>query len=230
VASSDHVEFYAVPWSSRALVMSSRRTTQPAAPQASRWRTWVTDELLANRGLDLLQRAGRRVPRLQPALGRVTGLAMSRAERLDDSHRVFATERKVRFVESEWALPRVVVVEALRAVLALVERRRLPVSFPVEVRFAAGDDALMSTAYGRETAFLAVHQYVGSPFEEYFAAVEDVMLALDGRPHWGKRHLADASVLAGSYPGWECFSAVRTRLDPAGVFLNDHLARTLGLR
>ena len=230
VASADHVEFYAVPWSSRALVMSSRRTSQPAEPAASRLTTWVNDELLANRALDLLQRTGRRVPRLQPTLGRVTGLAMGGSSRLDDSHRVFATERKVRFVESEWALPRAVVVEALRAVLDVVERRRLPVSFPVEVRFSAGDDALMSTAYGRETAYLAVHQYVGSPFEEFFALVEDVMLSLDGRPHWGKRHLADASVLAARYPGWSRFAAVRARLDPDGVFVNDHLARTLGAR
>ena len=155
---------------------------------------------------------------------------MSGSSRLDDSHRVFASERKVRFVESEWALPRAVVVEALRAVLAVVERRRLPVSFPIEVRFAAGDDALLSTAYGRETAYVAVHQYVGGPFEEFFALVEDVMLALDGRPHWGKRHLADASVLAPRYPGWERFAAVRSRLDPDGVFVNDHLARTLGVR
>jgi FAD-linked oxidoreductase len=230
VASTDHVEFYTVPWSSRALVMSSRRTSQPAAPAASRLKTWVNDELLANRALDLLQRTGRRVPRLQPTLGRVTGLAMSGSSRLGDSHRVFASERKVRFVEAEWSLPRAVVGEALRAVLSLVERRRLPVSFPVEVRFAAGDDALLSTAYGRDTAYLAVHQYVGSPFEEFFALVEDVMLALDGRPHWGKRHLADASVLAPRYPGWSRFAAVRSRLDPDSVFVNDHLARTLGVR
>jgi L-gulonolactone oxidase len=118
----------------------------------------------------------------------------------------------------------------LRAVLSVVERHRLPVSFPVEVRFAAGDDALLSTAYGRETAYVAVHQYVGSPYEEYFARVEEVMLDLDGRPHWGKRHRADASVLASRYPGWERFAAVRSRLDPDGVFLNDHLVRTLGVR
>jgi FAD/FMN-containing dehydrogenase len=230
VAAADHVELYAVPWSSRALVMSSRRTASPAEPSASALRTWVTDELLANRALDALQRVGRRVPRAQPSIGRLTGLGMSGSERLDDSHRVFATDRKVRFVESEWALPRAVVVEALRAVLAVVERRRLPVSFPVEVRFAAGDDALLSTAYGRETAYVAVHQYVGGPSEEFFVSVEDVMLSLDGRPHWGKRHRADAAVLAACYPGWDRFAAVRSRLDPDGVFVNDHLARTLGVR
>jgi FAD/FMN-containing dehydrogenase len=117
----------------------------------------------------------------------------------------------------------------LEAVIALVERRRLPVSFPVEVRFAAADDAMLSTAHGRDTAYVAVHQYVGSDWAPYFRAVEEVMLDLDGRPHWGKRHEATGEVLASRYPDWEAFADVRARLDPAGLFVNDHLARTLGL-
>jgi len=229
VAAHDHVEFYALPWSGRALVMTSDRTDEPAAPPPA-WRTWLTDELLNNRALDLVQRTGRRLPSAQTSLARLSGAAMGSSTRLDESHRVFCSERKVRFVESEWALPRERAVEAVTAVRSLVERRRLPVSFPIEVRFLASDDALLSTAYGRETAYVAVHQYVGGPFEEYFSLVEDLMLSLDGRPHWGKRHRSDASVLAPRYPGWDRFAAVRSRLDPSGVFLNEHLARTLGVR
>ncbi len=228
VAANDHVEFYAVPWSSRALVMTSRRTDEPADPPA-RLRLWLTDDLLANRALELLQRTGRRLPRAHPLVGRVTGAAMSGSNRLDDSHRVFASERRVRFTESEWALPRAAAREALEAVIALVQRRRLPVSFPVEVRFAAADDAMLSTAHGRDTAYVAVHQYVGSDWAPYFRAVEEVMLDLDGRPHWGKRHEAPAEVLASRYPDWERFADVRAGLDPEGLFVNDHLARTLGL-
>ena len=228
VAAHDHVEFYAVPWSRRALVMTSRRTDEPADPPA-RLRLWLTDDLLANRALDLLQRTGRRVPRAHPLVGRLTGAAMSGSNRLDDSHRVFASERRVRFTESEWALPRAAAREALEAVIALVQRRRLPVSFPVEVRFAAADDAMLSTAHGRDTAYVAVHQYVGSDWAPYFRAVEEVMLDLDGRPHWGKRHEAPAEVLASRYPDWERFADVRAGLDPEGLFVNDHLARTLGV-
>jgi FAD-linked oxidoreductase len=229
LSAHDHVEFYALPWSGRVLVMTSDRTDEPAAA-SSAWRTWLTDELLNTRALDLVQRTGRRFPSAQPALARLSGAAMGSSTRLDESHRVFCSERRVRFVESEWALPRECAVEAVTAVRSLVERRRLPVSFPMEVRFAAGDDALLSTASGRETAYVAVHQYVGGPFEEYFALVEDVMLSLDGRPHWGKRYRADASVLAPRYAEWERFAAARSRLDPSGVFVNDHLARTLGVR
>jgi FAD/FMN-containing dehydrogenase len=206
----------------------SRRTDEAADPPSA-LRTWFTDDLLANRALELLQRTGRRLPRAHPVIGRVTGAAMSGSTRLDDSHRVFVAERRVLFTESEWALPRAAAREAMEAVISLVERGRLPVSFPIEVRFAAADDAMLSTAHGRDTAYVAVHQYVGSEWEPYFRAVEEVMLDLDGRPHWGKRHEASAEVLAPRYPDWERFAEMRARLDPDGLFVNDHLARTLGV-
>ena len=227
VDAHDHLEFYALPWSPTALLLTSRRTDEPAAPP-SRAKTWVTDELLNNTGLGLVQRLGRRFPSATPALGRLTGRLASGSERLDDSHRVFASSRRVRFTESEWALPRGAVRDAVRDVMALIERRRLPVTFPIEVRFAAGDDALLSTAYERESAYVAVHQFVGVEYEAYFRAVEEVMLDLDGRPHWGKRHYAEADVLAPRFPAWDRFQAVRDRLDPDGVFTNAHLGRVLG--
>jgi FAD-linked oxidoreductase len=226
-ASADHVELYALPWSRTALLLTSRRTQEPAAPPA-RWRTWLTDELLNNTGLGMLQRTGRRFPGLQPTIGRLTGVVASGSERLDDSHKVFASNRRVRFTESEWSVPRAAAAEAVRGVLAVIERRRLPVSFPVEVRFAAADDALLSTAHGRDSAYVAVHQFVGVDDSAYFRHVEDLMLGLDGRPHWGKKHAAGADVLAPRYPGWARFQAVRDRLDPTGVFTSPHVAHVLG--
>ena len=228
VAGHHHVELYALPWSSRSLLLRSRRTDEPAAPPP-RWRTLLTDELVNNTGLGLLQRTGLRFPAANPALGRLTGLLASGSSRLDDSHRVFASNRRVRFTESEWALPRAAARDAVNAVTRLVERHRLPVSFPVEVRFAAADDALLSTAYGRPTAYVAVHQYVGSDWQPYFRAVEEAMLDLDGRPHWGKRHEAPAALLSRRYPEWSRFAELRAGLDPDGLFVNDHLARTLGV-
>jgi FAD-linked oxidoreductase len=227
VAGHHHVELYALPWSSRSLLLRSRRTDAPAAPPP-RWRTWLTDELVNNTGLGLLQRTGLRFPAANPALGRLTGLLASGSSRLDDSHRVFASNRRVRFTESEWALPRAAVAEAVRAVLALIERDRLPVTFPIEVRMAAEDDALLSTASGRPSAYVAVHQFAGADDTTYFREVERVMLAMDGRPHWGKKHSAGAEILAPRYPWWDRFQAVRDRLDPVGVFTNDHLAHVLG--
>jgi FAD/FMN-containing dehydrogenase len=112
--------------------------------------------------------------------------------------------------------------------MALIEDRRLPILFPLEVRFAAGDDAFLSTAYRRETCYVAVHQFAGMEFESFFRAVEAVMDTFDGRPHWGKRHYQSAASLRDRYPDWDRFAAVRARLDPTGVFANDYTRRVLG--
>jgi L-gulonolactone oxidase len=128
----------------------------------------------------------------------------------------------------EYALPRANVAEAVRRVLAMVERERLPVPFPIEVRSVAADDAFLSTAAGRDSVFVAVHMFEGMAFETYFRAVEAIMDELDGRPHWGKRHFQTAATLRPRYPDWDRFQAIRARLDPAGVFSNAWTDRVLG--
>ena len=128
----------------------------------------------------------------------------------------------------EYAFPRAHAREALERVLGTIERRRLPVNFPIEVRFAEGDDAFLSTAHGRETAYIAVHVSHGCEFETYFRAVERIMDDYDGRPHWGKRHYQTAATLRPRYPEWDRFQTVRARLDPGGKFANDYVERVLG--
>jgi len=128
----------------------------------------------------------------------------------------------------EYALPREHTTEAVRRVLETVERRGFAVPFPIEVRAVAPDDALLSTAQGRDSGYVAVHMYQGMPWRSYFEAVERIMIELDGRPHWGKRHSQTAATLRPRYPGWERFQAVRARLDPEGLFANAWTDRVLG--
>jgi len=59
-------------------------------------------------------------------------------------------------------------------------------------------------------------------------AMESVMRAHDGRPHWGKLHTRTAADLAPAYPRFEEFLALRDRLDPDRLFANDYLRRVLG--
>ena len=98
----------------------------------------------------------------------------------------------------------------------------------MEVRFLAGDDIALSTATGRDTAYLACHVYAGTPHEAYFAGVEKIMTAHDGRPHWGKLHRQTAESLRPRYPEFDAFVALRDRLDPQGRFHNAYLDRVLG--
>ena len=134
----------------------------------------------------------------------------------------------------EYALPRERTVEAVRRVLELVEHGgpaadpRFAVPFPIEVRTVAADDALISTAAGRDSGFVAVHMYRGMAWEPYFRAVEAIMDELGGRPHWGKRHFQTAATLRERYPDWDRFQAVRRRLDPEGRFANAYVERVFG--
>jgi L-gulonolactone oxidase len=132
----------------------------------------------------------------------------------------------VRFTETEWALPRDAAAQALRDVLCAAARHA--VNLPMELRFGAADDTLLAPANGRQTAYLSAHVYRGLPVDPFFDEVQTIALAHDGRPHWGKRHGLTASELAGRYPGWEAFAALRDRLDPGRRFANAHTDRVLG--
>jgi L-gulonolactone oxidase len=225
-AGAEHFEFYVFPHSPLALTRTNRRVDRPPEPPG-RARAWVDDVLLRNHVFGLACAAGRRAPRLIPHLNRLLARASGTTRRVDRSYRVFASPRLVRFTEMEYALPRARVAEALRAVLAVAERPGFAVPFPIEVRFVAPDDALLSPAGGRETAYIAVHMYRGMEWEPYFRAVEQVMDGFDGRPHWGKRHFQTAATLAPRYPEWDRFQAVREELDPDGVFANGYVRRVL---
>ncbi|MFE6917719.1 D-arabinono-1,4-lactone oxidase [Streptomyces rubiginosohelvolus] len=227
VAAHDHFEVLALPHTDKVLTYASRRTDRPAAPPR-RLAAWWNDDVLSNVGLGAATHLARLVPGAAPRVARAMSGVVGRYEQLDDSHGVYAHERRVRFTEMEYAIPRAHAAEALQRVRTLIAERRLPVVFPIELRFTAPDDAFLSTAYGRDTAYLAVHHVVPAEYEAFFRAVEAIMDEYDGRPHWGKRHFQTAATLAARYPAWQEFQSVRARLDPDGMFTNDYIARVLG--
>jgi L-gulonolactone oxidase len=225
VESNDHFELFTFPHSPLALTRTNNRTDAPATPRRPR-REWLQDVALDNHAFGLVNRVARRVPRAIPALNRFAGRSASRRERVAESFDVFASPRLVRFEEMEYALPRARAADAVRACREILARH--PVSFPIELRFSGGDDALLSPAHGRETAYVAVHVFEGMAFEAPFREVEALLGGWGGRPHWGKRSFLGAEELAPRYPRWRDFAALRERLDPDGRFVNPWTARTLG--
>jgi len=228
-ADNDHFEFYWFPYGRAALTKRNNRLPAGTRPEPlSRARRFVEYRLMENTVFGAVCRLGRAVPRLVPTLNGLSSAALSARSYSDVSHRVFVTNRDVRFVESEYAIPRAALGEVLAELRARVPRLADPVMFPVEVRVAAADDIWLSTAHGRDTAYLAVHQFVGMPYREYFDLFESVAGAVGGRPHWGKMHSLDAATLRARYPRFDDATALRTRLDPAGTFANPYLDRVLG--
>ncbi len=226
VDGNDHFEFFVFPYGDTALTRSTRRSHEQPRPQP-RWKKRLGEEL-ENAGLDAVCRAGRRFPGAAPQLNRLLTNLLSPSTVQDHGWKVYASARKVKFTEMEYAIPREHAAAAVPRVIELVRRRKLPIMFPLEVRFSAPDEAYLSTAYGRDTCYIAVHQFTGMEFESYFRAVEEIMDEYAGRPHWGKRHYQSAATLRSRYPQWDRFAAVRDRLDPDRVFLNDYTRRVLG--
>jgi L-gulono-1,4-lactone dehydrogenase len=232
---NDHFEFFVFPHADTALTRTNNRTDQPPRPRG-RASAYANDVLLTNHAFELLCRAGRRFPRRIPQLNRLITRLAGATTRVDRSDRIFASPRLVRFTEMEYALPREHTPEAVNRIMALVAGRGprgepgsgFAVPFPIEVRTVAPDDALLSTAAGRDSGFVAVHMYRGMPWQPYFRAVEEIMDDLGGRPHWGKRHFQTAATLRPRYPDWDRFQAVRARLDPKGRFANAWTDRVLG--
>ena len=227
--SNDHFEFYWYPHTDRTQTKRNNRVPAGTAPRPlPGWRERLDDDLLANRLFEVSNRVATRLPRTTKGINVIASRALAERSYIDASHRVFVTARDVRFVESEWGFPRRSLREVLLELRDWIDRHDERISFPVECRVAAADDVWLSTAYERETAYIAVHRYHRQQHGSFFDAFESIATEHGGRPHWGKLHTRGADDLRASYPRLGDFVAVRDRVDPERRFGNAYLERVLG--
>lgn len=128
-------------------------------------------------------------------------------------------------IQSEILVSRDRAVEALEILRAMGDRidPHLAIS---ELRTVAADTLWLSASYRRDVLGIhftwnkepeAVHRLTGE--------IEEKLLPLGGRPHWGKVMHARAPRLAALYPRMEEFRALARRVDPGGKFRNAFLDR-----
>jgi FAD-linked oxidoreductase len=223
----DHFEFYVFPHTDTALCRESTRTDEPPQPPNPAL-SYAREVMLENWASGAFAAISRNIPSLGPRLARGAASSFANASKIDKSFRVFASERRLKFTEMEYGIPREHAREAVERVLEVASRPEMRCVFPVEVRFARGDDALLSPSFGRDTCYIAVHQDRKLDWPTYFREVESILSGYGGRPHWGKRHELTHRELARRYPRWDEFHEVRGRLDPDGRFSNDYTDRVLG--
>ena len=226
VETNEHFEFFWIPHTRWALTKRNNRTTDPVHIP-SRAKQWYSKTFLENYAFGAVCALGRMKPNLIPRLA--TALpSTGQSEIVDESYRIFASERIVKFVEMEYAIPRQHCGEALQRIRSMIDTKGHKVSFPVEVRFTAKDDIALSTASGRESAYIAVHMYKGMAYEAYFRDVANIMSDYDGRPHWGKMHFLSHTEFSKMYPKWSEFLAARDQLDPSRTFANAYTEQVFG--
>jgi L-gulonolactone oxidase len=226
--SADHAEFFWMPGARRCQVKRNQRTTEDI--QRPGKAAYFRDKYVAeNLAFGTVCRVGRRWPSLAPRIAKLVSTSVSERDLIDDSFRVFASPRLVRFVEMEYGIPIECLPEAVQRVREVTKHLSFPSLFPIEVRVSAADDIALSTGFGRLNGWVAVHQYVGAPYESYFQQVADIMDSYGGRPHWGKMHYLNAAQLCERYPRWGEFQELRATLDPDGIFRNEYVDRVLGV-
>ena len=132
-------------------------------------------------------------------------------------------------LQSEYLVPRTeapAAIERLRA-LAPSFATLLQVS---EVRTIAADRLWLSGAYDRDVVgfhFTWLRDVSG--VYAVLPAIEEALLPLGGRPHWGKCFAAGSDALRSLYPRFDDFRDLATRVDPTGKFRNAFLTRCLEL-
>ncbi|QNO38843.1 FAD-binding protein [Protaetiibacter sp. SSC-01] len=132
-------------------------------------------------------------------------------------------------LQTEYLLPRTHAVEAVRAVRGLAPAIR-PVLQVSELREIAADELWLSGAFGTDAVALHFTWLPDQPaVDALLPRLEDRLLPLGARPHWGKRFHADVDVLEGLYPRLADFRELARTHDPRGVFVNDFLRAKLGL-
>ena len=226
---SDHFEFYWFPHTRRVLTKTYTRMPIDTQPKPlGRLKGWLDDEFLATTVFGGLNRLTTTRPGLVRSANRFAARTITARAYTDRAYKVFTSPRRVVYRGMEYGVPRKSLAYVLDEIDSWMRRSDERVSFPVQVRLAAADNIPLSTAYARDSAYVAVRQYHRRPYDKYFLAVEGIARTVQGRPHWGKLHYRSADDLAPVYPRFADFVQLRDRLDPERRFSNDYLRRVLG--
>ena len=226
IDSNEHFEFFWQPNMQNAFTKQNNRTTRPEEP-LTYWENFKNDVLIGDFIANNLVKVDRIAPPVSRFIRRNLPVTF-REDYVDRSYRVFTSERKVKFVEMEYFIPRAAAKDAMKRYRAFLQQTGIIPSMSIEMRFTAADDIPLSMSTDRETCSFAIHLRTHERYQQYFEGFETLMREFDGRPHWGKMHFQTKDTLMHLYPQWEQFQVVRKKLDPDGRFTNAYLNRVLG--
>jgi len=221
-----HFEFYLFPYAKEVQIKIMNETIKER--KSLKWEKWKVSTL-ENNLFFLLSEMVRVFPNLSRFVSRISAKSVPNSTMVGYSHELFATERKVKFNEMEYNIPKEFIVEAFTRIQDVIEKQNIKVHFPIECRFVKSDQFWLSPANGRDSAYIAVHMYKGMPYEHYFKEVENILQEYEGRPHWGKMHTLTFESVKKLYPKLVDFLMIREKIDPNQVFVNDYFSNLFQL-
>lgn len=220
-----HFEFYWIPHTKQVQIKQTNISEAPAQKPSTM--QFFNDVVLENGGLWFASEVNKIWPASTPQVTQIMASAISSNTRIAPSHEVFSSDRLVRFIEMEYAVPIETLSDVLTDLNQMFQRHQFPISFPIEVRCVQGDDIMLSTAHQRDSAYIAMHVYQGVDYSAYFREAEAIFRAYQGRPHWGKCHHLTAQDFEEAYPRFAEFKAIQKHFDPDKQFITPYMHKIL---
>jgi L-gulonolactone oxidase len=225
LAAYDHLRLYWFANTDIILVTGSNPTDLPITPR-THLDEYVEDVILHYDALDFAIRAGHVFPFLVAPFNQLSAkVGFRKEERVDRSDKILTIPMPPVHDECEYAVPVEQAAEAVRQLRQMIRQYDLKADVPVEVRFVAADDLMVSPTYQRAGCHVGAYTYGRAFSVPYFDHFEARMKLLGGRPHWGKHLTMTAEEARRMYPMYERFNAIRKEFDPAGVFANEFVRR-----
>ena len=124
-------------------------------------------------------------------------------------------------IQSEFFVPRALAGEAFEAMRRL-GARIAPVVLTSEIRSIAADDLWLSPAFERD-CFALHFTWIAdrAAVTPVLAAMEEALLPLGARPHWGKFFVSGPAAALATYEKADAFRQLLARRDPDGKFRNE---------
>ncbi|KAM4694731.1 L-gulonolactone oxidase-like [Discoglossus pictus] len=226
--SSEYFRFFWFPHTENVSVFYQDQTDKPPTSKGS----WFWDYFVGYYLLEFLLWISTFVPRMVPWINRFFFWVQfsGRSERSDVSYKVFNFDCLFKQHVQDWAIPIEKTKDALLQLKSWLEiNPQVVAHFPVEVRFARGDDILLSPCYQRNSCYMNIIMYrpygKDVPHQQYWLEYENIMKRVGGRPHWAKAHTCTRKHFEKMYPGFSKFNSIREKLDPTGMFLNSYLEK-----
>ena len=130
-------------------------------------------------------------------------------------------------IQAEYLLPRARAVEAIRA-LRTLHAVITPLLHVTEIRTMRADDLWLSPAYGRDTVGIHFTWHRDERIYDVLPAIEEIVMPLGARPHWGKVSRATPEHVRAAFPRWDDFAALVRVVDSAGKFRSPFVTGLLG--
>lgn len=217
-----HIEFFVFPYTDVAIL----KTLHEAPGEGDMPHSEDIDETVFRSICEEGARNPSAIPEHQRRMMAASG---ENTRRVGPAWRIFPSERTIPFEEMEYEVPRDAGLDALKASIARIRDKQLPVTFPFEFRWVAADDIWLSPFHAGPCASISMHQYAPMPYAPVFAEVEPILREAGGRPHWAKRHTLTERDVHALYPKAADFLAVRERVDPTAKFANPFLRTLFGI-